>query len=51
VQGGKVDVVFTYATAVRAKDLDFTQPYLEMEAGFLVPQGSSITTFANIKAD
>jgi len=48
LKSGIVDVAFTNATAARAKDLDFTQPYLEMEAGFLVPHGSSITTFADV---
>lgn len=48
VRSGNVDVVFTNATAARAKEIDFTQPYLEVEAGFLVPQGSSIATLADV---
>lgn len=48
VRSGKVDVVFTNATPARAKDLDFTQAYLEMETGFLVPAGSSITKYAEV---
>ena len=36
---GNVDVVFTNATPARAKEMDFTQPYLEVEAGYLVPEG------------
>lgn len=48
VKAGTLDVVFTNATAARAKDMDFTQPYLEMETGFLVPRGSSIAAFAEV---
>ncbi len=48
VKSGRVDILFTNATAARLKEMDFTQLYLEMEAGFLVPQDSSITTFAEV---
>jgi polar amino acid transport system substrate-binding protein len=48
MKSGKVDAVFTNATAARAQDMDFTQPYLEMETGFLVPAGSSITKFGEV---
>jgi len=48
LRSGHVDVVFTNATAARAKEIDFTQPYLEVEAGYLVPQGSSIATLADL---
>ena len=48
LRAGNVDVVFTNATAARAKEIDFTQPYLEVEAGYLVPQGSSIATLGNL---
>jgi polar amino acid transport system substrate-binding protein len=48
LRAGNVDVVFTNATPARAKEIDFTQPYLEVEAGYLVPQGSSIQSVADI---
>lgn len=48
VRSGNVDVVFTNATAARAKEIDFTQPYIEVDAGFLVPQGSPITAFSDV---
>jgi polar amino acid transport system substrate-binding protein len=40
---GKSDVTFTNATAERAKDMDFTQPFLDVERGFLVGPNSKIT--------
>jgi polar amino acid transport system substrate-binding protein len=48
VKGGQVDVAFTNATATRAKDMDFTAPYLEIELGYLVPAGSPISTLAAV---
>jgi polar amino acid transport system substrate-binding protein len=48
LRAGNVDVVFTNATAARAKEIDFTQPYLEVEAGYLVAQGSAVKTLADI---
>jgi len=40
---GKVDVTFTNATPARARDLDFTPPFLDVEQGYLVPAKSPIT--------
>ena len=48
LKSGNVDVLFTNATPARAKEIDFTQPYLEMDAGYLVPQGSSIAKFDDV---
>ena len=48
LKSGNVDILFTNATAARLREIDFTQPYLEMEAGFLVLQGSPITMFADV---
>ncbi len=48
VKKGQVDVAFTNATATRAKDMDFTTPYLDIELGYLVPQGSTVTSMADI---
>ena len=36
LKAGDVDVLFTNATPARAKDIDFVQPYLEMDAGYLL---------------
>jgi polar amino acid transport system substrate-binding protein len=43
VKTGEVDVAFTNATAARARDMDFGPPYLEIELGYLVPRGSTLT--------
>jgi polar amino acid transport system substrate-binding protein len=45
---GRVDVTFTNATAVRAKDMDFTPAILEVELGYLVPPGSAIARAADV---
>ena len=39
---GKVDVTFTNATPARARALDFTPPFLDVEQGYLVPPRSAI---------
>ncbi len=46
----RLDVLFTNATPARAKEIDFTQPYIEVEAGFLVPKGSRIAIFEDVDA-
>lgn len=49
--GGKaaqVDFTFTNATAVRAKDVDFTAPLIALELGYLVPQTSSIQSVQDV---
>jgi len=48
VKSGRVDVVFTNATAARAKDMDFSQPFLDVEKGFLVPPGSAMAKDADV---
>jgi hypothetical protein len=37
VKMDKVDVAFTIASAARAKDMDLTPPYLDIELGYLLP--------------
>jgi len=39
-KAGRVDLMGTNATAVRAMDLDFTATVVEIELGYLVPAGS-----------
>ena len=48
LRSGKVDVVFTNATPARSKEIDFTQPCVEVEAGYLVAPRSPIATLADI---
>jgi polar amino acid transport system substrate-binding protein len=42
VKAGSVDVTFTNATADRARDIDFSNSFLRVEQGCLVPAGSPI---------
>lgn len=42
VQAGKVDIVFTNATAERAKTMAFSSTFMAVEKSFLVPRGSSL---------
>ncbi len=48
---GQVDFASTNATPARAKDMDFAQPHLEGEVGFLVPPDSSISSSSVAEAD
>ena len=48
---GQVDFASNNATPVRAKEMDFAQAHLEIEAGFLVPPDSSISTTSMAEAD
>lgn len=48
VKTGKVDLAFTNASAARAREMDFTRPYLEIELGYLVGPRSSVSTLAAI---
>ena len=45
---GRVDMTFTNATSARARDVDFTAPMVQLELGLLVPNGSSIRSFADV---
>lgn len=48
-KAGAWDAAFIGFTAARAKDWDFAPPHLEVEFGYLVPAGSSITTMADVE--
>jgi polar amino acid transport system substrate-binding protein len=48
VASGQWDVTFLTVSARRATDMDFTAPHLEIERGYLVPSGSSISTLADV---
>lgn len=43
VKAGTVDVTFTNATEVRARDMDFTDPLIRLELGLLVPPQSTLS--------
>ncbi|HKE41796.1 MAG TPA: transporter substrate-binding domain-containing protein [Casimicrobiaceae bacterium] len=47
-KSGAVDMVFTNATPVRMKDLDFSPTVLQVELGYLVPAGSAIREIGEI---
>lgn len=48
VKSGAVDMAFTNATPPRMKDMDFSPTVLQVEQGYLVPRGSSITEPADV---
>ena len=48
LKDGKVDFTFTNATAVRAKDMDFTAPLVRLELGYLVAGASPLRSVAEI---
>lgn len=48
VTSGQWDVTFLTVSARRDKDMDFTAPYLQVERGYLIPMGSSISTLADV---
>jgi polar amino acid transport system substrate-binding protein len=48
LKNAEVDITFTNATSVRAKDVDFTPPLIQLELGLLVPANSHIHTFADV---
>jgi polar amino acid transport system substrate-binding protein len=44
----KVDMVFTNATPARMKDMDFSPIVLQVEQGYLVPAGSSLSAIDEV---
>jgi len=47
-KSGGWDVASIAFTPARAKDMDFIAPHLEVELGYLIPGGSSISTMADV---
>jgi len=47
-KSGQWDVAFVGVDPERAKDMDFTGPYLEIEFGYLVPGGSPLSALADV---
>ncbi|RYC30182.1 transporter substrate-binding domain-containing protein [Lichenibacterium minor] len=43
VAAGDVDVTFTNATAERARSMDFSDTFMDVQKSFLVPDGSPLT--------
>ncbi|MFC5322526.1 ABC transporter substrate-binding protein [Bradyrhizobium oligotrophicum] len=50
VKSGAVDVAFTNASPARAKNMDFGPVYLEIELGYLVPDGSPLSDIGDVDA-
>jgi polar amino acid transport system substrate-binding protein len=51
IKDGTADVAFTNSSsAARAKDMDFGPPFMDVELGYLVPNGSALTTVADVDA-
>ena len=48
LKDGKVDFTFTNATAVRAKDMDFTTPMVRLELGYLVISDSPLKSVNDV---
>ena len=47
-KSGAWDVAFMGVNPARAKEVDFTAPHLEVELGYLIPGGSSLSTLADV---
>ena len=48
-KAGKIDLMGTNATAVRAADVDFTATVIEIDVGYLVPAGSDLQSVEDLK--
>lgn len=48
VAGGRVDIAFTNATAERMKQMDFTEPYMVIELGYLAAPKTPVRTMAEV---
>ncbi len=48
VKEGRADVAFTNASVERAKDMDFTQPYLLIELGYLARENAPVRSLADV---
>jgi len=48
IKAEKLDMTFTNATTSRAKEIDFTEPLVQLELGLLVPVHTKIQSFADI---
>ena len=48
LKAGAVDFTFTNATEIRARDVDFTEPLIQLELGFLVPPNTSLSQAGDV---
>jgi polar amino acid transport system substrate-binding protein len=48
VKAGAADITFTNATPDRARDMDFSNPFLRVEQSCLVPSGSAIKSLQDV---
>jgi len=48
VKSGQWDIAFLVVSVAQEKDVDFTAPHLEIELGYLIPSGSSMSTLADV---
>jgi polar amino acid transport system substrate-binding protein len=48
LKSGNIDVAFTNSSPARAKDMDFSEPYLAIELGLLVRPGVAISTIEDL---
>lgn len=48
IKDGKVDLVFTNATAARAKFIQFSEPVIRLEKGFLLSPKSKVSNIAEL---
>lgn len=48
IKAGTADVAFTNASAERARDMDFTQPYIAIELGYLASAGTPVAGLADV---
>jgi polar amino acid transport system substrate-binding protein len=48
LKAGEADMTFTNATEARARDVDFTEPLVRLELGFLVPGDSPLRTVTDV---
>ena len=48
VRAGRADVAFTNASAERATGMDFTQPYLLIEMGFLASEKANVSVLKDV---
>jgi polar amino acid transport system substrate-binding protein len=48
IQRGQVDMTFTNASPVRARDVDFSRTLVQLELGLLLPPNSTVAKFAQL---
>ena len=48
LKAGAIDFTFTNATEARAREMDFTEPLIKLELGYLVPPNTTLASVADI---